>query len=378
MKNNAIAQNEIRTNFVALSLSLYSDKDELITSFMKNIEIEDIEEEQDLSYTFETPDNEEINYCMLALSIINLAEEDGKYYVFSSKITNLQLEKGKTVTNWMPSQTDFYTKVEKYSKIIQNVNQIQLTVGTKVGKDEIISSINMSSEAIKINADKIELSANNVLDLISGSEINLLSREITLSSDFLQISKNGSIEIKDFGEDGASNLTIIDLKDSSCYSCVTSSAFFVTDGTYYTSASSGQLVAGNDYDLFLANHDCILLTYNGNIVFQATESGVLAPAFNNPSLESLKKNFEKLEDGLSIIKATDIYKYNYKTQSDGEKKHIGFIIGDKYKYSSEITSLDINKEEAGADLYSMVSASYRAIQQLDERLASIERRKDNG
>ena len=84
--------------------------------------------------------------------------------------------------------------------------------------------------------------------------------------------------------------------------------------------------------------------------------------FINPSLEKIKKNINKLENGLDIVLNTDIYTYNLKREKDEDKKHIGFVIGKKYKYSKEITS----RKNNGANLYSMISVAYKAIQEQQE------------
>ena len=60
----------------------------------------------------------------------------------------------------------------------------------------------------------------------------------------------------------------------------------------------------------------------------------------------------------------DIYKYNLKSEEDSTKKHIGFVIGDKYNYSKEITSA----ENDGADIYSFVSVCCKAIQEQQEEI----------
>ena len=82
------------------------------------------------------------------------------------------------------------------------------------------------------------------------------------------------------------------------------------------------------------------------------------------SRESIKKNFEKFEHGLSIVDDIDFYKYHLKKENDGDKKHIGFVIGDNFKYSSEITGIDENGNEVGADIYSMASLSLQCIKEL--------------
>lgn len=95
-----------------------------------------------------------------------------------------------------------------------------------------------------------------------------------------------------------------------------------------------------------------------------------ADSFVQTSLESKKENFEKLLNALEIIKNVDIYKYNLKSESNKAKKHIGFVIGDKYKYSKEITSLENN----GVDIYSMVSVAYKAIQEQQEQIEELQRK----
>ena len=103
----------------------------------------------------------------------------------------------------------------------------------------------------------------------------------------------------------------------------------------------------------------------GSQVFTVNKNGqVECVSLTQTSQEKYKKNFEKLENALEIIKNTNIYKYNLKTQDDNEKKHIGFVIGDNYKYSKEITS----EKNDGVDIYSMVSVCFKAIQEQQEQI----------
>lgn len=115
---------------------------------------------------------------------------------------------------------------------------------------------------------------------------------------------------------------------------------------------------------------CVRQITGGSIeTTEITPNGIVTPAVTQTSLESAKKNFKRLESGLDIIKNIDIYKYNLKNEEDNTKKHIGFVIGDEYKYSKDITS----KNNDGVDLYSFVSVCCKAIQ---EQQAEIEMLKD--
>ena len=79
------------------------------------------------------------------------------------------------------------------SEIKQTTDSISSTVSKKVGNDEIISKINQSAEAAGINANKIELSANDILNLLAGNEINLGSKTITIKSNNFNVDKNGNM-----------------------------------------------------------------------------------------------------------------------------------------------------------------------------------------
>ena len=101
-------------------------------------------------------------------------------------------------------------------------------------------------------------------------------------------------------------------------------------------------------------------------------SGITTPTVTQTSLEQYKKNFEKLENAKEILKNTDIYKYNLKSDEDTDKKHIGFVIGDKFNYSEEITS----KNNDGVDIYSMVSVLWQVVKEQEEEIKLLKERID--
>ncbi len=108
---------------------------------------------------------------------------------------------------------------------------------------------------------------------------------------------------------------------------------------------------------------------NGTGTFIDSEK-ITTPQLTQTSLEKNKKNFEKLQDNaLNILKTIDIYKYNLKNEKDTDKKHIGFVIGDNFKYSKEVTSLD----NQGVDNYSFTSLCCKAIQELSQQVEELKK-----
>lgn len=132
----------------------------------------------------------------------------------------------------------------------------------------------------------------------------------------------------------------------------------------------------NTYDKYIAikadsNNSSIVLM-NGNNETYIDVYGITTPTLTQTSKEEYKKNFEKLVNAKEILKNTDIYKYNLKSDKDTDKKHIGFVIGDKFNYSEEITS----KDNDGVDIYSMVSVLWQVVKEQEEEIKLLKERID--
>lgn len=111
------------------------------------------------------------------------------------------------------------------------------------------------------------------------------------------------------------------------------------------------------------------------------EGYVSGKAFIDNSREEKKKNIQRYtKKAIDVVKNTDIYEFNYKTDKDTDKKSFGFVIGSNYKYSKDLTSIDEKGKEIGANLYSMTSVAYKAIQEQQdeiEKLQAKDKEKDN-
>lgn len=272
----------------------------------------------------------------------------------------------------------FATKVEMTTNINQKVNEINLKVEEKLDEKEftganIVLAINNDSSSATIKADKISL---------NGKEIDLTSEDISIVSDTLKINKNGTMEL--IGKESVANLKLM-LKDNvERYVTLNPTQINFINEKYghrifMYNAPSGALLnlISNNHEIKMFNNgdDIIQISVtNGIDTSIITSEGIATPSVTQTSREEQKKNFEKLENGLEIVKNTEIYQYNLKSQNDDDKKHIGFVIGENYKYANEITAVDKDGNEVGVDTYSMISVSYKAIQELHEIIEQLQER----
>ncbi len=265
----------------------------------------------------------------------------------------------------------FATQVQMNSSITQTAEEINLEVSKKVDSNEVISKINQSAEAVGINANKINLSANDVLNLLSGNTINLSGKSIKIASNNFSVDENGKMTCSNanitggkFNVTGAGSAAdLVRVRNSS-----NSSQF-----SYLQPIGAGFVNGDNRIDIFTAGQyswggtacSVDIDDDGGSTVVRG--EGIRTPNVTQTSLESQKKNFEKYTNALETLKNIDIYKYNLKSEKDGSKKHIGFVIGDNYNYSEEITS----RENDGADIYSFVSLCCQAIKEQQEEIEKL-------
>lgn len=288
------------------------------------------------------------------------------------------------------------------SEIKQTTDGISSEVSKKVGNDEIISKINQSAETVGIDANKIELSANDVLNLLAGNTINLSGKKIKISSNNFTVDENGNIEanggkfnggnikLQDSGNGGyggtSGNLEIdgpthnsyvysdgiiIKPKDGSMSSLSKNSInlrLYNNEPRFDMVGPSGNRIisAQNSNISFYTKNDVSFSLYNQQGGIYGTTDGFYIPdgitygTFQTYSLEEMKKNINKFnENAIEIVKNSDVYIYNYKREKDNDKKHIGFVIGEKYRTPAEI----IGNGGTGIDTYSMTSILWKAFQE---------------
>lgn len=112
-----------------------------------------------------------------------MASQTGSIDLTASNSVKLAAEAG-----WQSDLDGYYTK----SEIDVTVSGINSTVSTKVGEDEVISSINQSSESVSINASKINLTgAVTISDLASDASVALTNAAKTATNYVTDINNNG-------------------------------------------------------------------------------------------------------------------------------------------------------------------------------------------
>ena len=295
-----------------------------------------------------------------------------------------------------------------YSQLQQTANNISSVVSKKVGEDEIISKINQSAESISIDANKLNI--NGVVSANGNFTVDTNGNMICNNGQF----NGGKISLNNPSGNGG-NLEMIGSTTSQISWLRTNQLYLSDDGSSINLQSSretgqiGMYISDDGYreempttnnyvfigvnavessDMSLSHNrgndggqtaiicstddDKAEIWLLDNKISQSTyvrNSGITTPTVTQTSKESEKKNFEKLDSGLDIIKDIDIYKYNLKSEEDITKKHIGFVIGDNYNYSEEVTS----NNNDGADIYSFVSVCCKAIQEQQEEIEELKK-----
>ncbi len=206
---------------------------------------------------------------------------------------------------------------------------------------------------------------------LNGKEINLTSEDITIASDNFNIDKNGHVTIKSGDTFDSSNLEVTNETESSyvvagALNC-RKKDYDGNEGTYginYFGIGYSEDELLKYYIDGQASIYGVRLTIGGDgEKTTITPNLITTPKLTQTSLESIKKNISKADiNALDIINNSDIYNYNLKSEQDTDKKHFGFVIGEKYNTPDEVLSGD----KQGIDTYSMSSIMWKAIQELSE------------
>ena len=308
------------------------------------------------------------------------------------------------------SSNEYTTSVISNKAVQFKINQQEGRIESKVEKDGVISAINQSAEEIQINADKLSL---------EGKNINLTGDNIKITGENLDIDSKGVITLTD-----NSAKTALTGETQEVAYIVASQATATPTGTRVDLQLTNKVIAGgiittanvsyedsgdaytngiqtstfsqpriilysqsDDYSLSVGSYNDLSISLNGGISYTNIEDGVINTPLSitsngnitcvrltQTSKEENKKNFEKLTNAKDILNQVDIYKYNFKDEEDNTKKSIGFVIGDDFNYSQEITSTNND----GANIYSMVSVLWQVVKEQQEEIKELKEMIKNG
>lgn len=270
--------------------------------------------------------------------------------------------------------SNYSTTTEMKSAINISAEGINSEVRKKVGEDEIISKINQSAEKISIVSDKIELNGKTIN---LSDNISIIGNNFSVDSQGNMTCKNGTFtggNIQLGGEVGNPQLTASRENYKTIFIPSGIIAGYTGDSSSYAqilaeqNSATLELNCGRYGMRFQATKSNGQLQVDGNINASGTING---KNIVNTSLESKKKNISKYKDNaIDILKKSEIYEYNFNDEKDTDKKHIGFVIGDKggkYKTPDEIITND------GISPYSMTSILWKAVQEQQEHIERLEK-----
>lgn len=263
--------------------------------------------------------------------------------------TTLQSSISQTSTSILSTVSASYATKSSLNSVN---NTLTASLELKVNTEDLISEINASADQIKLTAGRLIITSGNFKLDASG---NVTASNMNITGGTIKLSSSGNDDTRISVQEGNSSNNKVGIESNRIYIERYGTDYAYMGITEYVNTGG----RGGIIDLYDSS---------GNDTF-IEASGILTPKLTQTSLAEEKKNFEKMQDtALDIIKEIDIYKYNLKTEKDTDKKHLGFIIGKKFNYSKEVTSID-NK---GVDNYSFTSLCCKAIQELDKRISILE------
>lgn len=257
------------------------------------------------------------------------------------------------------SQDDLQQGMVELNTLIEQTNsEILLLARRKVGKDEVIASINLTPEEAKIIAKKIQLegivTANELFKILNDGSMNCVNAKFMGGKiDLYSATKYPSFTV--WSEYNNLNRPYMSFNPDGIIVSVGNNTSSTIGMSVYESEDNSQLyVIGENGIGTWIHHDRI------NCM-----GDIHAFAYKYDSKVELKENIERFSNkALDIINKSDIYEFDYKNNSNA--RSIGLIIGEGYNTPKEVIS-----EENSINSYSMNSLSWKAIQELDEKIEKI-------
>ena len=169
----------------------FATKAELNSEISQTSQAIDLSVDQKLTnYSTTSQMNSAIN--MKANEITSSVNDTLSDYSTTTQMNSAINQKANQITSTVSSTYATKTQLNTAkSEINQTTNSISATVAQNNTKANIIAKINDNTSSAKIDADVVELTASDILNLIAGNTINLSSKNIIISSDTTKITGTG-------------------------------------------------------------------------------------------------------------------------------------------------------------------------------------------
>lgn len=233
-----------------------------------------------------------------------------------------------------------------------------------------------------LGANKFSTTINGIYDFNIYDARNILSTQVeyinltSITSSLYDLNGDGEVDVFD----GQRVLKILEGTQTNTKNVSGTFEINTNNPKNFITIKSGSNLAvsiglGGINTHLLSAEAIVCSTQNGSgsfsgVAINGRTGTIAAKSYDNASLESIKKNITKFDNALDIIKNSEIYEYNFKTEEDTDKKHVGFVIGEKYNTPSIVKSNDGKAIES----YTMSAIEWRALQEIIKRLETVERK----
>ena len=329
---------------------------------------------------YETPQEEVIKEVTMELF-------KGINYVYLKEYTDWSIYAKYIFNNEL--NKEFAPRVESRSEVRKTADEINLEVSKKVNQDEVIASINLSPEQIKILAKNLQLEGFTSINgnFTIDEQGNMICNDATINGAVIangenfSVDENGNVVCKSATMENVTceNFTIknstiqegyIELKSTNG-----NSSFSVTDTStdrLNSELSANQLNFNSNLGRNVAGIGIDMASGNGFMsVTGVAECGNLIQT----SAKEKKKYIKKIDKkALDLINNSDICQYQLKGEKATGHRHIGLVVGKDYNCPDEVVSED----KKGVEIYSMIALAWKAIQELSEENKKLKEKLEGG
>lgn len=322
----------------------------------------------------------------------------GTNYVYLEEYTDWNIYAKYIFNNEL--NKEFAPRVESKSEVRKTADEINLEVSKKVNQDEVIASINLSPEQIKILAKNLQLegftsiNGNFTIDEDGNMTCNdaKINGAVIANGEKFSVDESGNVTCNNAVMNNAT-MNNTTMKKVTCEDIeITSGRInMILDDTtaevqsftlydkhnniYLEFSGHGFEIYGNINGAWTRNAVSVGLSTNGTGGYVDCEGTMHAWTFEQTSEKEKKKYIKKTnKKAVDLIKNSDICQYQLKGEKATGHRHFGLVIGENYNCPDEVKA----ESGKGIELYSMISLAWKAIQELSEENKILKEKIEGG